>query len=121
MKKIIAALALATLAASASAADGKIRFKKESDGFVQMKAIINHPMDNGLAKDQAGKPIPAKYIAHVVVSVDGKVVSEQFWSGGVSKNPFMSINLGPVKAGSKVRIDTEENTGAKDFLEATID
>lgn len=121
MKRIILALALAAVASSASAATGKMRFSDAGDGFVQMKGVISHDMDNGMGKDKAGNPIPAKYISHVTISVDGKVVSEQFWSGGVSKNPYLSVNLGPVKPGAKVRLDYTENTGAKDFLEAVVE
>lgn len=120
MKRIILAIALAAIASSASAATGIMRFTKEADGFVQMKALITHPMHNGMAKDKAGQPIPAKYISRVTVSVDGKVVSEQFWSGGIAANPYLSLNIGPAKPGAKVRIDFEENTGEKDFLESAV-
>ena len=63
---------------------------KEKDGIVEVKALIKHPMETGLRKDQkTGKPIPAHFVQEVVVEHGGKTRITADWSGACS--PFSPI------------------------------
>ena len=69
----------------------KIRARKKKD-VVDFKALIQHPMETGLRKNaNTGKTIPAHFIQEVRVEANGDTVMTAYWSGGVSKNPYVSF------------------------------
>ncbi len=48
---------------------GKIRIRAQLDGDTcEVKALMRHPMETGLRKNQAGDAIPAHYIEEVTVT-----------------------------------------------------
>ncbi len=67
---------------------------KRGDIF-EVKAMAMHAMENGLRRDQDGKPIPRKILKSFVCRYNGEVVVDCDWHTGVAANPFMSF---PVKA-----------------------
>lgn len=95
----------------------KTKFKK---GVVNIKALINHPMETGLRKDKkTGNKIDAHYITKIVVAANGKPVLTADWSGSISKNPFLSFNYAGTKE-DKVKLSWEDNTGKSDSIEKKI-
>ena len=44
----------------------KIR-AQQADGITEVKALMRHPMETGMRKDQAGESIPAHFITEVAV------------------------------------------------------
>ena len=42
----------------------KIRAQKKGD-ITEVKALMRHPMETGMRKDQAGDPIPAHFITEL--------------------------------------------------------
>ncbi len=93
---------------------------KEKDGKVSVKALINHPMETGLRKDQkTGKKIPAHYITEVKVEANGKTLLMADWSGSISKNPFISFKYAGAK-GDKVKLTWTDNTGKTDSIEKEV-
>ena len=70
--------------------------------LVQVKTLINHPMESGLRKDDKGETVPAHFIEEVTVEYGGKTVIKGKWTGAISKNPYFAFTLkaaqsGPVK------------------------
>ncbi len=98
----------------------KIR-AKEKGGVTTVKALISHPMETGGRKDKkTGKAIPAHFIQEIKVSVGGKEALTGHWSGGVSKNPYISVKIAGAKQGSTVTIAWVDNKGGADSAEAKI-
>jgi sulfur-oxidizing protein SoxZ len=92
----------------------KIRAKIKGD-VTTVKALMNHPMETGLRKNsKTNKPIPAHFIKEVVAKSGGKTVMTAYWSGGVSKNPYVSFQFTGGKKGDEVTISWTDNTGASD-------
>ena len=98
----------------------KIRAKKKGD-VTTVKALISHPMETGGRKDKkTGKAIPAHFIQELKVSVNGQDALTGHWSGGVSKNPYISVKVRGANQGDPVKISWVDNKGGTDSAEAKV-
>lgn len=89
-------------------------------GSGEIKVLMTHPSENGLRKDaKSGQLIPAHFVKHVVVAINGKTVMNGQWGGGISKDPYLSFKVKGMKAGDKVTVNAEDNTGDKGKIEVT--
>lgn len=96
----------------------KIR-AKEKGGVTTVKALMTHSMESGLRKDKNGGMIPAHFIQEVVCEVNGKMVMNAHWSGGVSKNPYISFKFDGGK-GETLKLTWTDNQGKSDSAETAI-
>ncbi len=98
----------------------KIRAKAK-DGVTTVKTLMSHPMETGTRKDsKTGKNIPAHFITEVTAEHNGSKVMTANWSGGISKNPYMSFKFKGGAAGDTIRISWVDNQGKSDSDEAEI-
>ncbi len=98
----------------------KIR-AKEKGGVATIKALMSHPMETGGRKDKkTGKPIAAHFIQEVTVALNDNDALTAYWSGGVSKNPYLSVKVSGAKKGDKVKISWVDNTGKSESGESTV-
>lgn len=89
-------------------------------GNGEIRILMTHPSENGLRKDaKTGQMIPAHFVKTVNVAVNGKTVMDGNWGGGVSKDPYLAFKVKNLKAGDKVTVSAEDNTGDKGSAEAT--
>jgi len=89
---------------------------KESGGVVTLKALMTHPMETGQRKDsKTGELVPAHFIQEVTVKSAGKTVMTAYWSGGVSKNPYISIKF-KGKKGDDIELSWVDNKGESDSI-----
>jgi sulfur-oxidizing protein SoxZ len=94
---------------------------KEEEGAITVKALITHEMETGARKDaKTGEIVPAHYIQEVVCEVAGKTVMTAYWSGGVSKNPYLSFKLKGAKPGEDIKLTWKDNKGEGDTVTAKI-
>ncbi|MBF6059068.1 thiosulfate oxidation carrier complex protein SoxZ [Thiomicrorhabdus heinhorstiae] len=93
---------------------------KSKGGVAEVKALIKHPMESGARMNKkTGKPYPAKFIDMVEIMVnDTKAVDAQ-WSGAVSANPYMAVQV-KANAGDKITINLTDNTGEKGSESLTL-
>lgn len=98
----------------------KIRAKIKGDE-TQVKCLMTHPMETGLRKDKkTGKLIPAHFINEVTAESGGKNVMTAYWSGGISKNPYLSFTFTGGAKGDDVNITWKDNQGETDSATAKI-
>jgi sulfur-oxidizing protein SoxZ len=97
----------------------KIRAKLEGD-IADVRVLMAHPMETGQRKDPSGKVIPAHFIKEIRAELNGKVVWEAAISQAVSRNPVFAFKVKGAKAGDKLRITWEDNTGDKRTDEITL-
>ncbi|MEJ2577364.1 MAG: thiosulfate oxidation carrier complex protein SoxZ [Gammaproteobacteria bacterium] len=98
----------------------KIR-AQEKGGVVTVKALMTHPMETGTRKDsKTGKLVPAHFIQEVTCEHGGNTVLTALWSGGVSKNPYLSFKFSGGKNGDPIKLSWVDNQGESDSIEATI-
>lgn len=101
-------------------ASTKIR-AKEKGGVVTVKALMTHPMETGLRKDKkTGQVIPAHHITEIVCEAGGKTVMTCLWSGGVSKNPYLSFKFAGAAKGDELKLTWTDNKGASESTTAAI-
>jgi sulfur-oxidizing protein SoxZ len=98
----------------------KIR-AKEKGGETTVKALITHPMETGARKDsKTGKVIPAHFIQEVICKHKGTAVMTAQWSGGVSKNPYISFKFSGAAKGDELELSWVDNKGESDSKTAQI-
>ncbi|MEW7978471.1 MAG: thiosulfate oxidation carrier complex protein SoxZ [gamma proteobacterium symbiont of Phacoides pectinatus] len=97
----------------------KIR-AKEQGGVVTVKALITHPMETGQRKDsKTGETIPAHYIQEVTCKTGDTTVMNALFSGGVSKNPYVSFKYSG-KKGDALTMSWSDNQGDSDSTEVKV-
>jgi sulfur-oxidizing protein SoxZ len=98
----------------------KIR-AKGSNGVTTVKALMSHEMETGLRKDKkTGEPIPAHFIQEVTAKWKDQTVMTAMWSGGVSKNPYLSFKFNGGEAGDPIEITWVDNMGETETGTAEI-
>jgi sulfur-oxidizing protein SoxZ len=98
----------------------KIR-ASEKGGETTVKSLISHPMETGARKDsKTGKLIPAHFIQEVVCKHKGNTVMTAEWSGGVSKNPYLSFKFTGAAKGDDIELSWSDNKGGSDSKTAKI-
>ncbi|MBC6414003.1 MAG: thiosulfate oxidation carrier complex protein SoxZ [Chromatiales bacterium] len=97
----------------------KIRTTMEGD-YIEVKALIKHPMETGIRKDKAGNPIPAHYIEDLTAEANGKVVFSAEWGSGIATNPYISFKFKGAKAGDMLTLSWKDNKGESDSLTVPI-
>jgi sulfur-oxidizing protein SoxZ len=98
----------------------KIR-ASEKNGVTTVKALMTHPMETGGRKDaKTGEKIPAHFIEEVVCKHNEETVLTANWSGGVSKNPYISFKFTGAAKGDNVELSWTDNEGASDSKTAQI-
>ena len=98
----------------------KIR-AKESGGVVTVKALMTHPMETGTRKDsKTGELVPAHFIQEVNCKHGDNTVFTAYWSGGVSKNPYLSFKVGGIAKGDEITLSWADNKGDSDSATANV-
>ncbi|MET0026811.1 MAG: thiosulfate oxidation carrier complex protein SoxZ [Candidatus Thiodiazotropha sp.] len=93
----------------------------EKDGVTTVKALMTHPMETGARKDsKTGQNIPAHFIQEVVCKHKGNTVMTAEWSGGVSKNPYLSFKFTGAAKGDELELTWTDNKGESDSMTSPI-
>ncbi|MFA5370731.1 MAG: thiosulfate oxidation carrier complex protein SoxZ [Sideroxydans sp.] len=79
------------------------------DGVTEVRVLMQHEMDNGRRKDEAGKLIPAWYITEFKALHNGRTVLAGQFGTSVSRNPYLVFRFRGGVAGDKVSIDWVDN------------
>lgn len=98
----------------------KVRAQLSGD-LLDIKILIGHIMETGQRKDaKTGQVIPAHFIQHVTVGLNGKTAMAAQWGAAISRNPFLGLKVKGAKIGDKVTVRWEDNKGEKNDAEATV-
>ncbi len=98
----------------------KIRAKLK-EGEVTVKALMTHPMETGNRKDSSGQTIPAHFIQEVTCTSAGKEVINAQWSGGISKNPYISFKYKGANAGDDLTLTWVDNKGNSESASVQVE
>jgi sulfur-oxidizing protein SoxZ len=97
----------------------KIRAVLKGD-TVDVRVLMNHPMETGQRKDGGGNLIPLHFIQEITVRLNGKTVIESQISQAVSRNPVFSFRVQGAKAGDKLQISWLDNKGDRNSSETVL-
>ena len=99
----------------------KVKAKQISDGSVQVKMLIKHPMETGQRKDsKTGQPIPAHFVDVVTCDWNGKEVIRAHWGPAISRNPYLSFKLNGPQKGDTLMLRWHDNQDKSGEVESTI-
>ena len=59
---------------------------------IELKVMIQHPMETGYRRDSKGEIIPRNIIKHFRCTYDGNVIFEGEFFPGVAANPFLTFH-----------------------------
>ncbi len=105
----------------APAKTGPTKIRAQIQGnVVDVRALLAHPMENGLRRDPAGKPIPEHFIQELDVRLSGKTVIAAQIGRSVSTHPLFSFKLQGGKANDKIVITWRDNKGLARTDEAAV-
>lgn len=90
------------------------------DGLTEVRVLMQHEMENGRRKDEAGNLIPAWYITEFKARHNGRDVLEGEFGTSVSKNPYLVFRFRGGVAGDKVSITWLDNRGETRSDEVSI-
>ena len=97
----------------------KIRATLQGD-VADVRVLMAHPMETGQRKDAAGKIVPLHFIQTITAQLNGKTVFNADVSQAVSRNPVFAFKVKGAKAGDKLSITWQDNTGDKRTDEVVI-
>ena len=97
----------------------KIRATLQGD-VADVRVLMAHPMETGQRKDAAGKLVPLHFIQTITAQLNGKTVFTADLSQAVSRNPVFAFKVKGAKAGDKLSITWQDNTGDKRTDEIVI-
>ena len=99
----------------------RMRIRAQRKGnYTEIKALMRHPMETGLRKDEAGEMIAADYITEVTMLHENQPVMQAHWGPAVSANPFLGVRFKGGKVGDKVRVIWVDNSGSTGEGETNI-
>ncbi len=97
----------------------KIRATLQGD-VADVRVLMAHPMETGQRKDAAGKLVPLHFIQSITAQLNGKTVFSADVSQAVSRNPVFAFKVKGAKAGDKLSVTWQDNTGDKRTDELVI-
>ena len=80
-------------------------------GVTEVRALMQHEMENGRRKDEAGNLVPAWYITEIKALHNGKIVLEGRFGTAVSKNPYLVFRFRGGVAGDRIALSWLDNQG----------
>ncbi len=91
------------------------------DGSVELKILIEHPMETGRRRDDTtGQLIPARYIHELTVALNDRTVSRAELGTAIARNPYFAFYLGDAKPGDRIRVTWVDNQGTTETGETRI-
>ena len=81
------------------------------DGITEVRVLMQHEMENGRRKDEAGNLIPAWYITEIKALHNDKIVLEGRFGTAVSKNPYLVFRFRGGVAGDRITLSWLDNQG----------
>lgn len=90
------------------------------DGVTEVRVLMQHDMENGRRKDEAGNLVPAWYITEIKAQHNGRTVLAGQFGTSVSKNPYLIFRFKGGAAGDKITLSWLDNRGETRSDEAAI-
>ena len=77
--------------------------------IVEVRTLIDHPMETGLRRDARGQPIPRNMLSRFTASLDGEQVFAARFANGTAANPALTFHVRIEKAAELVSTWTGDN------------
>ncbi|MDP3537731.1 MAG: thiosulfate oxidation carrier complex protein SoxZ [Azonexus sp.] len=99
----------------------QIKIRAQIQGEItDIRILMQHPMETGQRKDDKGQTLPIHFIQVFAVSHNGKPMIDGQLNTSISKNPLFAFKARGIKAGDKLTVNWQDNTGDKRQDEITV-
>jgi sulfur-oxidizing protein SoxZ len=78
---------------------------------IEIKTLIQHPMEPGYRRDATGRAIPKHIITSLVVTYSGEEIFRAELSQGIAANPYLSFTTTAMESGELVFTWTDDLGG----------
>ena len=79
---------------------------------IEVRVLVQHPMETGYRYDDAGKPIPRNVITELVCTCNGKQVLRAEMTQGIAANPYLQFYL-VAEASGDLEVSWVDDQGVK--------
>jgi sulfur-oxidizing protein SoxZ len=86
----------------------KVATTAKAGEVIEVKTLIQHPMENGLRKDGAGNTVPQDIINSLTATFAGKEVYRAKLATGTAANPYVSFFVKVPASGDLVLTWTDD-------------
>jgi sulfur-oxidizing protein SoxZ len=97
----------------------KIRAQIQGE-TADIRVLMQHPMETGQRKDDKGQTLPMHFIQTFSIRLNGKAIIDGQLNAAVSRNPLFTFKARGIKAGDKLTVAWQDNTGAQRQDEITV-
>lgn len=87
---------------------------------IEIRLLIQHPMENGFRRDPLGRAVPKNVINRLVARYDGREVLRAELGTGIAANPYFAFHLRATASGP-VDVDWEDDKGVRGAISASIE
>lgn len=92
--------------------DYPIRLRATLTGdMLQVKALLTHPMENGLSRDGGGAASVAHFITEITVYINDEPVASVATGSGVAANPLFGWRFAGANKGDRISLIWRDNHG----------
>ncbi len=89
----------------------RIRVQRQGEG-AEIRVLMQHPMENGLRRDDAGKPVAAHYIQTFTLKLNDRPLVDGQLNTSISRNPLFVFKARQIKSGDTISVHWLDNKGA---------
>lgn len=107
---------------SESGTIGRLRVppKAKRGEAVEIRLLLQHPMENGFRRDTLGRSVPRNIIHHLVARYGGREILRAELGTGMAANPYFAFFTRATASGEVV-LEWEDDLGVKGSLRAPIE
>ncbi len=73
--------------------------KARAGEVIEIRAMVEHPMESGFRLNNVGKPIPREIVESFVCEYDGREVFRATFHPAVSTNPYLVFHVVATRSG----------------------
>lgn len=88
--------------------------------FVDIRALVMHPMETGNRRDAKGQLVPLHFIQRLQITHNSRVVLDAQWSQAVARDPFIGIRVRGAQAGDRIALAWVDNRGVRESAETVV-
>jgi sulfur-oxidizing protein SoxZ len=79
---------------------------------IEVRVLVQHPMETGYRLDDSGKPIPRNVITHLSCRFNGNEVFSADMTQGIAANPYLQFYI-VAEASGELEISWVDDLGVK--------
>lgn len=105
---------------SAKRARLKVPAQARRGEIIEIRLLLEHPMENGFRRDALGRAIPKNVIHTLRVSYDGREILRAEFGSGIAANPYLAFFTRATASGS-IDVNWIDDAGVAGNISAPLE